>query len=223
VLAVLTLALSIGAALVVAGGGGENAAEREGRPSDVTTTTLRAGDVAVVPPAGWLAVPLPSLGFGLAVPPGWEATRTDSGSLTALERGSLANPGFVDSARNAADAGAALYAAHQDRDGRVSDVKVQVLPRPGATSPDVLRQLADRLVAETPLAGAEVRASSGEEGPEVHIRYPIAGSPSDTGAAVGTQVLRAGTDRIVSLIVTSEDPPAHDELVRSIVKTLRVR
>jgi hypothetical protein len=215
VLAVLTLLLIAGVALFIAGGDGDDGDPGPaGEPGDTTSTTLAAGDLRIDAPTGWQEVPLPSLGFGIAVPPGWEATRTDADTLAALARGSLVNPGFVDSARNAANAGAVFYAAAQDEEERVSDVKVQVLPRPGATSPDELRQLAEGLLAELDVAQPE---------PAVEVSADTATFTVDVGTAVAyrvTQVLRTGPDRVVSVIITSEDRSAHDELAAAIAATL---
>ena len=47
---------------------------------DPTSTTLATGGIDVKAPSGWQKVPLPQLGFGLAVPPKWEAlVLSDSG------------------------------------------------------------------------------------------------------------------------------------------------
>jgi hypothetical protein len=225
VLGALAVLLALGAALVVFGGGDDDD-DPAGRPGDTTTTTLAVGDLEIDAAEGWDPIPLPSLGFGLALPPGWEATRTDEATLDALAGRQLANPGFVDSARNAAASGAVLYGAHQDGEGRVSDVKVLVLPRPGATSAAELRELADGLVEKAELRGAVVTESTVGDDPVVAMRYDIAASAAGGeggaggAAAVGTQILRAGDDAVVSLIVTSEDTAAHDALAESIARTL---
>jgi hypothetical protein len=221
ILGALGALVLLGAALFLFTGDDEGDDAPPGRPEDTTTTTLDVGSLDLVVPDGWMPVPLPSLGFGLALPTGWEVTRTDEATLDALDDRQLANPGFVDSARNAAASGALLYAARQTDDGRVSDVKVLVLPRPGATSPQELRALADGLVSKAGLKGAHVTESSVDGDPVVAIRYEIAdAAPGEGAAAVGTQILRAGDDAVVSLIVTSEDRDVHESLVDSIADTL---
>jgi hypothetical protein len=211
----LGVLMALGGALYLTGADDGDDDETAGAAADVTTTTLATGDLRVSHPPGWQAVPLPSLGFGLAVPPGWEATRTDPETLAALAGGTLDNPGFVDSARNAAGSGAVLYAAAQDERGRVSDVKVQVLPRPRPTSSTELRELADGLVAALAPSTPE---------PVVEVSGDTATFTVDVGSAGVsyrvTQVLRAGPDRVVSLIITSEDAAAHDDLAASIGETL---
>jgi hypothetical protein len=217
VLGALAALAAVGVALVVAGGGDDRGGDGGGTARSSTTTTLATGGLDLRVPEGWQPVPLPSLGFGLAVPPGWQVTRTDEATLDALGDRSIDSPGFVDSARNAAASGAVLYAAHQDDAGRVSDLKVLVLPRPGATSAAELRELADGLVVEAELSGARVTESTVDGEPVVTIRYEVAGGEV---AAVGTQVLRAGDRAVVSLIVTSEDPASHDDLAADLAATL---
>jgi hypothetical protein len=223
VLAALGGLLALGVALIVVTRDSSGDDTPPGRVGDTTTTTLELGSLDLEVPEGWSPVPLPSLGFGLALPPGWEVTRTDEATLDALGDRALANPGFVDSARNAAASGAVLYAARDDDGGRVTDLKVLVLPRPGETSAQELRALAEGLVDQAGLTGAQITESSAGDDPVVTIRYQITDEATGARAgatAVGTQILRGGDDAVVSLIITSEDPAAHDALVDSIARTL---
>ena len=44
---------------------------------ELPTTTVDAGGIEVAAPDRWQEVPVPQLGFGVAIPPGWEATVLD--------------------------------------------------------------------------------------------------------------------------------------------------
>jgi hypothetical protein len=191
-----------------------------GRPSDMSSTTLDLGGLDIAVPKGWQPVPLPDAGFGLAVPPRWDVTLTSSAALDLLANRAIENPGFVDSAKNAAGAGATLYAAVQEAGGTVSDLKVQVLPRPGTTTATQLRAIADGVIATAKLSDATITPSSSGGDPVVTITYAIGG---DTVSAFGTQVLRAGGTVVLSLIVTSETRAAADDLATRIAATLAFR
>src|SRR5690606_33382418 len=91
----------------------------------VTSTTLRTGGIEVATPEGWQPIPVPDLGFGIAVPPGWEAALLSPDGLATLARSSPVVPGFVDDAHAAASTGGLVYAAGEDAPGAVSDVVVR--------------------------------------------------------------------------------------------------
>src|SRR5690606_31306236 len=74
---------------------------------------------------GWREVPVPSLGFGVAIPPTWEAVVLTDEALEALARSAPVVEGLTAAARNARAAGSLLYAAGQSQDGSVSDLKVR--------------------------------------------------------------------------------------------------
>lgn len=210
------------------GGAAREAEGSESAPAD-TTTTMRTGGIEVEAPDGWQAIPVAQLGFGVAVPPGWEATILSEEVLTALERSSPEVPGFLDSARHAARAGAVFYAAGQDRAGRVSDLKVRAAPETGITDAAGLERYAQDLVAEAGDelgGGVSIEVVDGEAAagrPTVRIRYRVSGLPGrgEDVVAEGTETLTVGPRGIVwSVIVTSEDPDSHDELAARITGTL---
>ena len=53
--------------------------------SPTSSTTLAAGGLDIDVPEGFTAIPLPSAGFGLAIPDGWEAAVLTDESLARLE------------------------------------------------------------------------------------------------------------------------------------------
>ena len=197
-------------------GGGDDAADDGGAP--FTSTTLDAGGIDVPAPDGWTAIPIANLGFGIAVPPGWEATVLAPEVLESLEGSSPQVPEFLDLAHAAAEAGAVFYAAGVDAAGRVADVMVRADTRAGVTDiaqlEDYARELADASgVGETP-----IEVVDGAEYPTVRMRYRFqaAGEPG----VEGTETLVARPGGIVwSVIVTSEDPATHDALAEQITRT----
>jgi hypothetical protein len=93
---------------------------------DLPTTTVDAGGIEVAAPDGWAEIPVPQMGFGLAIPPGWEATLTNPEVLAGIDRSSPAVPGFLDAAHAAAETGAVLYGAGVDDQDRVTDLKAAI-------------------------------------------------------------------------------------------------
>lgn len=234
-LALLVVGLVVGVAACGDGdadrGADRGAGEADGSPSAPpdTTTTFRTGGIEVEAPDGWQPIPVPQLGFGLAVPPGWEATILSEEVLAALERSAPEVPGFLDSARHAARAGAVFYAAGRDGAGRVSDLKVRAAPETGVTDAAGLERYARDLVADAGDSldgGVSIEVVEGEAAagrPTVRMRYRVSGLPGrgDDVVAEGTEILTVGPRGIVwSVIVTSEDPDAHDELAARITGTL---
>lgn len=231
VAAIVACAVVIGGGLAAAtagdGGDGGDADDDVGGAvaPETTTTTLRTGGIDVPAPDDWLTIPVPQLGFGVAVPPGWEATLLSEEVLQALARSSPEVPGFLESARNAALAGAVLYAAGQDDDGRVSDLKVRAAPETGITGSDGLEAYGNDLVRQAgdQISDATVEVVEGAERPTVRMRYRVAGQAGrgEDVTAEGTETLTLGPRGIVwSVIVTSEDAAGHDELAARITDTL---
>jgi hypothetical protein len=202
-----------------AGDGGDGAAQ-----GTTTSTTIDTAGIEVEAPDGWQSIPVADLGFGVAVPPGWEAAVLSDEVLASLERSSPAVPGFLESAHHARRSGAVFYAAGQDDQGRVTDLKVRAAPGTGIDDVAGLEAYADDLVAEAgDLSDVTVGAVEGAERPTVRLRYRVAGDPArgEEVTAVGTETLTVGPRGIVwSVIVTSEDPASHDELARRITGTL---
>lgn len=204
--------------------GGANDEAPTDRPA-TTTTTIRTGGIEVEAPDGWQAIPVAQLGFGVAVPPGWEATLLSDEVLASLERSSPEVPGFLESARHAAQVGAVFYAAGRDGAGRVSDLKVRAAPQTGITDEARLEGYADELVAEAGdrITDVSVEVIDGADRPTVRMRYRVTGQPGrgDDVTAEGTETLVVGPQGIVwSVIVTSEDPATHDDLAARITDTL---
>jgi hypothetical protein len=190
-----------------------------------TTTTIRTGGIEVEAPDDWQSIPVAQLGFGIAIPPGWEASLLSDEVLASLERSSPEVPGFLESAHLAARAGAVFYAAGQDDAGRVSDLKVRAAPETGITDEAGLEEYAEDLVAEAgdDLGDVSVGVVDDAQRPTVRVRYRATGRPGsgDDVAAEGTETLTIGPRGIVwSIIVTSEDPATHDELAARITDTL---
>jgi hypothetical protein len=198
-------------------GDGSNGTADSG--TSATSTTMNTGGIEVPAPDGWTAIPVPQLGFGLAVPPGWESTVLSDDALDALTRASPAVPGFLDLAHAAADVGAVFYAAGVDDAGRIADVKVRAAPGAGVTTVEQLEDYARQLAESSGLTGASIEVVEGTELPTVRIRYQV--SADGSIEAAGTETLVAGPNDIVwSVIVTSEDAATHDALAEQITDTL---
>lgn len=241
---VLAVALVGGlvASLAASLGGGGESDRGDDVAASASSTTMNTGGIEVSAPQGWTAIPIPNLGFGIAVPPGWEATVLSDEVLASLERAAPKVPGFVDLAREAVKAGAVFYAAGQDKAGRIADLKVRAAPAAEITGIDQLKAYARQLADSSGRAGAPLEVVSGADWPTVRIDYSIvrdataatsttttagqtsttaAGSASTPVRAEGTETLVAGPDDILwSVIVTSEDPPTHDALAAEISDTL---
>ncbi len=240
-LAVALVGGLIAAAVSGIGGGDDEDAADDVAPT--TSTTMATGGIDVPAPDGWTAIPVASLGFGVAVPPGWEATVLSQEVLESLEGASPQVPGFLDLAHTAAESGAVFYAAGEDDAGRVADLKVRAAPGTGVTDVGQLEDYARQLATEAGLGDATIEPVEGAERPTVRLRYRVARDPSATGdeadearssdgstttstaaapaTAEGTETLVAGPDDIVwSVIVTSEDPFAHDDLAARLTDTL---
>jgi hypothetical protein len=222
VAAALAVALVAGlvAAVLAAVGGGGDGDETGGGSGSLTSTTLDAGGIDVPAPEGWTAIPIANLGFGLAVPPGWEATVLAPDVLESLERSTPRVPGFLDNAHAAAEAGAVFYAAGADSAGRVADVKVRAAPGAGVSTNEQLRDYAGQLAAGEGLGDVPVETVEGADQPTVRLEYGL-GAEAGSVEARGTETLIAGPDDIVwSVIVTSEDAATHDALAEQITGTL---
>jgi hypothetical protein len=172
------------------------------------------GDLEIEVPDGYVGVPLPSLGIGLAIPRTWEAVVLTEEALERVEAVS-ANPGFVDAARNARASGALLYGAGIDAEGRVSDLKVSQVPGLG------LDAAADAAASAAP-EGATVDRPGAGANPAVRVRFAVEAIGPDGEAIVaeGTQWLVQGPEAVWSLVVTSEDPSTHDDLARALLDTV---
>jgi hypothetical protein len=224
------LAAALGAvALAVTGCGDDGPPEGDAAPTTATTAAPTTGlgdldphaspepdpgDLELEVPDGYVGVPLPSLGIGLAIPRTWEAVVLTDEALERVEAVS-ANPGFVDAARNARASGALLYGAGIDAEGRVSDLKASQVPGLG------LDAAADAAASAAP-EGATVDRPDDAAHATVRVRFAVqaTGAAGEAIAAEGTQWLVQGPTAVWSLVVTSEEPASHDDLARALLDTV---
>jgi hypothetical protein len=220
----VALALALALAACSGGGdGGEEAAEDTPAGSQAaTTTTINTGGIEVPAPEGWTAVPVPDLGMGLAVPPGWEVTLLSPDGLNSLARSSPAVPDFQNLAHAAASAGGLLYAAGQDAAGGISDVVVRATPQAGVSTTDQLATAAQLIAANAGTDPATVQMVDGTEYPTALVPFTVGGgAPGSEGSAAATNVMVAGPrDILWEITVTSDDAASHDQLVEAIRETL---
>ena len=113
---------------------------------------------------------MPALGFGVAVPPGWEATLLSPEGLAALSSAAPAVQGFVERPRRGGQGGL-LYAAGQDDRGRVSDVLVRAAPTTGVTDAAGLAGDARDLAGQAGRTDPDVEAVEGAALPTVRLRF----------------------------------------------------
>jgi hypothetical protein len=220
---VAAVSLTLGGVLAYSGRSEGDGGGADGGPlPTMPSTTVNAGGIDVPTPDGWTAAPVPDLRFGIAVPPGWEAAVLTEEMLASLPRSSPAVEGFVDAAHAAAESDALFYGAGQDRDGRVSDVKVRAVPGTGIADAAGLRAYAEQLAGDAGLVDPVIEPVGGADRPTVRIRFTTRSqSPDgDTVTTQGTETLVAGPGDIVwSVIVTSEDAATHDDLAARITAT----
>jgi hypothetical protein len=215
----LVLILAVVASVVVAvvgddggdtGGGGSGAT--------LPSTTLATGDLDLQVPEGWQPIPVPALGFGLAVPPGWEAVLLSPDGLATLSGATPAIPGFVEAATAAAAEGGLVYAAGQDATGQVSDVLVRAAPQTGVTDVAGLEAYAESLAAAAGRTDPGVEVVEDAARPTVRLRFEVGTGEEQ---AQGTETLVLGPNGLVwSVTVTSDDPALHDDLATTITDTL---
>lgn len=227
---VAAIVLSVVAVLLLVvpgddGGGGDDRAgdpEATGDPEagghGVTSTTLRTGGIEVAAPEGWQPIPVPDLGFGIAVPPGWEAALLSPDGLATLARSSPAVPDFVDNAHAAAATGGLVYAAGEEAGGAISDVVVRAAPQTDVSDAAGLAAYAETLAADAGRADPQAEVVEGAAMPTVRLRFQ-AGAEGEV--AEGTETFVLGPDGIVwSVTVTSDDAAVHAELADDIAGTL---
>lgn len=162
------------------------------------------GDVEVPEVPDTFPVALPSLGFGMAIPQGWNATRLSEEALERLEDADLRERFFLDAARTVAETGAVFYAAGVDDEGRVAEIKVE--RREGAEAdPASARAAAEAALLE---AGAtEVSVVEADDG-RVRLDFRLEQPAADDGRPIDahiSELLVPDGDRLWSIVVTSED------------------
>lgn len=171
-----------------------------------------AGGIEVPEIPGTFAAPVPSLGFGIAVPMGWNATLLSDAALDRLADADLEEGFFLDAARNVAASGAVFYAAGIDDAGRVAEIKVDV--QEGAdTAPEAVRAAAT--AAAEAAGGTDVSVVEGEGG-RVRVDFRLELAAADDGQpidAYASQLFVPDGDRLWSVIVTSETPETQDAVL----------
>lgn len=219
------LAVGLAAALAAGCSDGKGSDDSGGTPDDggsaTSSTTINAGNVAVSAPNGWQVVPVPDLGFGLAVPPGWEATLLSPEGLATLAGASPRVPDFTELAHAAAAQGGVLYAAGVDRQGGVTDVVVRGAPAPDVEDTDDLRRYAEELARQAGRPDQEVTVVEGADHPTVQVRFQVGGAGGDDAQrSEATETLVAAPNGVVwDVTVTSDDAASHDELARRLTDT----
>lgn len=204
---------------VVGCGGDDDAAPSEDSTStsvssDHTPTTRapNTGGIEVPEIPGTFTAAIPSLGFGIAVPEGWQATVLSDDAIERLEAATLSQPSFVDAARNVAASGAVFYAAGIDADGRVAELKVDV--QDGAdSSPEGVAALAAAVADSGKVQ--DVNVVDDLDNGRIRVDYRLV-APTDEHDAVdtiGSQLFVPEGDRVWSFIVTSEDQSSQDALL----------
>jgi hypothetical protein len=186
-------------------------------PSHAPASTVApvAGDLAVAAPTGWFPVPVPSLGFGLALPEQWQATVLTESALTQLEESGFPDTAFVRAARRAQAEGALLYAAGREEADGVADVKLFREPAP-----------ADGLLARArrPIDTGAVTGTVEEADGRARLRFtadaPSADDPELEVASEGTEWFVPDGDLLWRVLIISEDAATHDDLALQLVETL---
>jgi hypothetical protein len=169
-----------------------------------------AGGVQVPEIPGTTPAPFPSLGFGIAIPQGWNATRLLEGDLDRLADAELAEPFFLDAAEATAATGALFYAAGIDDEGRVAEIKVD---RQEGTDVTTARGLAETSLAET--SATDVNVVQAEDG-RVRIDFRLSQPAADDGEPIDayvSQLLVPDGEDVWSIIVTSEDAATQDAVL----------
>jgi hypothetical protein len=199
----------------------------------VTSTSMVTGGIEVDLPDAtvrpWRAVPLPQLGFGLAIPADWEAVVLSDEALADLAGATPAVPGFLEAAHAARQTGAVFYAAGADDQGEVTDLKVRAEPGTGITDVAGLEAYVRQLAAEAGVTNPEIVIQEAFANPTVDAEYAVtAEHPSDPPGPAPVRLRVRGTDRVVlsprgvvySLIITREDPTRDPSLVYPLLETL---
>jgi hypothetical protein len=220
----LGAALAVVLALAACSGdkGGDDAGDTPAGSQAATTTTMNTGGIEVDAPEGWTVIPVPDLGMGLAVPPGWEATLLSPEGLATLAGASPDVADFTDLAHTAASQGGLVYAAGQDQAGGISDVVVRATPQAGVASAADLATAAQQIAAQAGADPAAVRTVDGSQYPTALVPFTVGGGAAGAQAsAKATNVVVAGPrDILWEITVTSDDAASHDQLVDAIQKTL---
>lgn len=211
-MALLALSLVIGGCGDDDDAGDENGDAVASVPAPTTPEPDTCGlDIPELP--GTTPAPLCSLGIGIAIPQGWQATVLTPDALERLEEASLARPSFLDAAQSVASTGAVFYAAGVADDETVSELKVDVQDD-AATDLASIRSLAQSVVDSGQVEDATLveEADLGR----VRVDYRVTLPSAETGepiASYGSQLFVPDGDRLWSFIVTSEDEDTQTALL----------
>lgn len=179
-----------------------------------TTQAPETGGIEVPDIPGTFTAAIPSLGFGIAVPEGWQATVLSDDAIERLEAATLSQPSFLEAARNVMASGAVFYAAGVDGDGRVGELKVDVQDGADA-SPEAIAALATSVAESGKVEDATVATDL--DGGRVRVDYRLPAVEGDDDHAgietIGSQLFVPDGDRVWSFIVTSEDTASQDALL----------
>ena len=169
-----------------------------------TSPDAETGDLEEPDVPGTTFAPFPSLGFGIAIPAGWNATRLDDEAFERLEDADLAQPFFLEAARNVAAIGAVFYAAGIDAEGRVAEIKVEF--DDGAdTDLAAVRAAAEAEVLAA--GGTDLNVVETDDG-RLRLDFRLEQQAADSGDPIDAHVSRVlvpDGDRLWSIVVTSED------------------
>jgi len=217
----LALAGLVAAAVLVAGActdKGKGSGDASAKPgSAMTSTTVNAGGIHVDAPKKWETIPVPDLGFGLAVPPGWEATLLSPQGLATLAGASPKVPEFTELAHAAAQSGGLLYAAGVDDQGGVSDVVVRGAPNTGIKDVAGLTAYAKQLAQQAGRPNQAVTPVEGAKHPTVQMRFEVPGAKKGAKPSQATETLVAGPNNVVwDVTITSDTASIHDALAHQI-------
>ena len=177
-----------------------------------TAPEADAGGLVAPDVPGTTFAPFPSLGFGIAIPQGWNATRLDEEAFERLEEADLAQRFFLDAARNVASTGAVFYAAGVDEQGQVAEIKVDV-DEGADTAVEAVRAAAEAEVLAA--GGTDVNVVETDDG-RVRIDFRLAQQSADGGEMIDAYVSRVlvpDGDRLWSIVVTSEDAPTQSAVL----------
>jgi hypothetical protein len=185
-----------------------------------TSTTLDFGDLDLVVPVGYQPVPLPKLGFGLAVPDGWQVSLVTDDALRRLENAQLADPAFLDSARQAGASGAILYAAGVSPDLHVTDLKLDVQEKEGAGLA-AAHDAADDVAARSEIIDPKISEFDDAASPAIRVRFRLKGpgGPDAPATTEASQYFFSGNDQLWSLLIISEDAATHDAQADALAAT----
>ena len=156
------------------------------------------------------------MGFGLAIPPGWEATITDPEVLAGIDRSSPARARLPRRRpRRRRRPGAVFYGAGVDDQERVTDLKVRASTDAGVDDVAGLTAYAEQLASDAGLSDATVEPVEGADRPTVRMAFTSTGKDQDGEdvPVTGSETLVLGPRDVVwSVIVTSEVPEVAAEL-----------